>query len=163
MTMKIVGWQSGLRNMMLALACFLIPAFAGASYAAVVSGSFVYKQEQDGSLIRYQVTASEYQGVAAWRVSWDCPQLKAEHFVRQSDGAPLYVKRVNLALKRTVEIIYSQQADQPTIYRKRSADEFLERKIHEKDLRDIGSLPQLLVAQAVSDHDPVSISFNAIN
>jgi len=147
---------------MLVLALLFVPAMSINVNAGVVSGSFAYVQESSGALIQYHVDAVEYQGTAAWRIAWDCKQIKAEHFIRRSDGAPLYVKRINHALQRTVEIKYSLNDKQPSIYRKQSKDEFLERKIWDKGLRDLGSMPQLLQGFVPSDSDQ-DITFSAIN
>jgi len=138
---------------------------AGSEPTAVVSGDFVYMQEGDGSLLQYHVSKVDYQGVAAWLVSWQCEQLTAKHYLRISDGKPLYVKRINHALKRTVEIIYSQDTKSPTLYRKRSADELVERKIWTTDLQDLGTLPQMLVRIVQSDvvADKKEVTFSAIN
>ena len=135
------------------------------SQRAVVSGDFVYVQEGDGSLLQYHVSQVDYQGTAAWLIAWQCEQLTASHYLRLSDGKPLYVKRINHALNRTVEIIYSQAADSPTIYRKRSADELIERKIWRTDLQDLGTLPQMLIraVQSNIESDKKKITFSAIN
>ncbi len=138
-----------------------------ATNSAIVSGDFVYVQEGDGSLLQYHVSKVDYQGTQVWLVSWQCEQLTATHYLRISDGKPLYVKRINHALKRTIEISYSQDADTPTIYRKSSADETLERKIWDTDLQDLGALPQMLVrlvqSEAVNQSDKQNITFSAIN
>lgn len=140
----------------------LMPFTSSLAQADVVGGSFVYVQESNGALIRYHVDPVDYQGTPAWRIAWDCEQIKAEHFIRRSDGAPLYVKRINHSLKRTVEISYSLDAKQPTIYRKKSQDEFLERKLWDKGLRDLGAMPQLLQGYVKRDGDE-EVSFSAIN
>jgi len=144
------------------MALLLTPLMAVNVNAGVVGGSFVYVQESNGGLVQYHVDAVDYQGTPAWRIAWDCEQIKAEHFIRRSDGAPLYVKRINHSQERTVEITYSLNDKQPSIYRKRSKDEFLERKIWDKGLRDLGAMPQLLqgFASTGSDED---ITFSAIN
>ena len=148
-----------------AASVLLLPAITAS--AAVVSGSFVYAQESDGSLIQYRVDAVDYQGTPAWRIAWDCDKINAEHYVRRSDGAPLYVKRINHSLKRTVEIVYSLDAKKPNVYRKRTEDEYIERKIWDKNLRDLGVIPQLLMGfgRTASDSDkPVAdLTFSAIN
>jgi len=150
------------RMQMLVLALLFVPAMSMNVNAGVVGGSFSYVQESSGALIQYHVDAVDYQGTSAWRIAWDCKQIKAEHFIRRSDGAPLYVKRINHALQRTVEIKYSLNDKQPSIYRKQSKDEFLERKIWDKGLRDLGSMPQLLQGFVPSDSDQ-DITFSAIN
>jgi len=149
---------------MLFFAVVLMSAPVMVAHAGVVSGSFVYTQESDGSLLHYHVDAVDYQGVPAWKISWDCEKINAEHFVRRSDGKPLYVKRINHSLNRTVEINYSLSDDQPSIYRKRSANEFVERKIWDKNLSDLGVLPQLLMGFGQSEsRSSDDISFSAIN
>ncbi|MDQ7000127.1 MAG: hypothetical protein Q9M12_04490 [Mariprofundus sp.] len=150
------------RMQMLVLALLLVPMMSMNVNAGIVAGSFVYVQESDGGLIQYHVDAVDYQGIPAWRISWDCKQIKAEHFIRRSDGSPLYVKRINHAMQRTVEINYSMNDKQPNIYRKQSKDEYLERKIWDKGLRDLGSMPQLLQGFFSSDSDQ-DITFSAIN
>ncbi len=144
------------------LALLFVPLMSINVNAGVVGGSFVYVQESNGGLIQYHVDAVDYQGTPAWRIAWDCEQIKAEHFIRRSDGAPLYVKRINHSMQRTVEIMYSLNDKSPSIYRKRSKDEFLERKIWDKNLRDLGAMPQLLqgFANTGSGED---IKFSAIN
>jgi len=140
---------------------------SAASESAVVSGDFVYVQEGDGSLLQYHVNKVDYHGTEAWQISWQCDQLTATHYLRTSDGKPLYIKRINHALKRTVEITYSQNADTPTIYRKISANETIERKIWDTDLQDLGALPQILIrlvqSQPGSDNNIENIEFSAIN
>jgi hypothetical protein len=149
-----------LRCAALAALFALLPAMS--VQAGVVSGSFVYKQSS-GGLIRYHVDAVEYQGTPAWRIAWDCEQIQGEHYIRRSDGAPLYVKRVNHSLQRTVEIEYSLNEAEPTIYRKRSRDEYLERKIRDRDLRDLGAMPQLLQIFNGGGEIADEIRFPAIN
>ncbi|MDQ6982271.1 MAG: hypothetical protein Q9M08_04595 [Mariprofundus sp.] len=150
------------RMQILVLAMLFVPVISMNVSAGVVGGSFVYVQESDGGLIQYHVDAVDYQGTPAWRIAWDCEQIKAEHFIRRSDGSPLYVKRINHAMKRTVEIKYSMNDKQPSIYRKQSNDEYLERKIWDKGLRDLGSMPQLLQGFFPSDSGQ-DITFSAIN
>jgi len=145
----------------------LFTSAATASDSAVVSGNFVYVQEGDGSLLQYHVSKVDYQGTEAWQVSWQCDQLTATHLIRTSDGKPLYVKRINHALNRTIEITYSQNAENPTIYRKSSINETIERKIWDTDLQDLGALPQMLVrlvqSQSHPDINKEKIAFSAIN
>jgi len=143
-------------------ALLMVPLMAMHANAGVVGGSFVYVQESNGGLVQYHVDAVDYQGTPAWRIAWDSEQIKAEHFIRRSDGAPLYVNRINHSLKRTVEIEYSLSDKVPSVYKKRSKDEFLERKIWDKGLRDLGSLPQLLQGFANPDSGQ-DITFSAIN
>jgi len=150
------------RMQFFALGLLLMPLMIMNVHAGVVGGSFVYVQESNGDLIQYHVDAVDYQGTPAWRIAWDCEQIKAEHFIRRSDGAPLYVKRINHSLNRTVEINYSLNDKDPSIYKKRSKDEFLERKIWDKGLRDLGAMPQLLQG-FVNIESGDDISFSAIN
>lgn len=140
----------------------MAPWMTSSASADVVNGDFVYVQEGDGSLLQYQVHEVDYQGVPAWRISWDHEKLRAEHYVRRSDGMPMYVKRTNHALKHTVEISYSQNADVPSIYRMRSENEFIERKIWDTQLRDLGALPQLLLGLD-KEASEEGIIFSAIN
>ena len=150
-------------RLVLFLALFqMIPCLSSSAIAAVVNGNFVYVQEGDGSLLQYHVHDVDYQGVAAWRISWDHEQLRAEHYVRRSDGMPLYVKRTNHALKHTVEITYSQNADKPCIYRMRSKNVYIERKIWDTKLRDLGAMPQLLLGLG-KDSPKEGILFSVIN
>jgi len=144
------------------LALLFVPVMSMNVHAGIVGGSFVYVQESSGSVLQYHVDAVDYHGTPAWRIAWDCKQIKAEHFIRRSDGAPLYVKRINHSMQRTVEIEYSLNDNQPSIYRKQSKDEYLERKIWDKGLRDLGSMPQLLQGFLPSDSDQ-DITFSAIN
>ncbi len=120
--------------------------------ADAVSGYFIYAEGHDGASyggppasLTYQVHAVSYHGIPAWHISWGSLEMQADHYIRRSDGAPLYVKRVNHALKRTVEIRYSLNADIPHVYRMRSRDEYIERKIRHPGLQDIGALPQMLL------------------
>lgn len=148
---------------LLLLAFFQITLWvAPNAVAAVVNGSFIYLQEGDGSLLQYHVHEVDFQGVPAWRISWNHEQLKAEHYVRRSDGMPMYIKRTNHALKHTVEITYSQNADTPCIYRMRSENVYIERKIWDTELRDLGALPQLLLGLG-TDSRKSGLSFSAIN
>lgn len=136
-----------------------------ATTSAIVSGNFVYEQEGDGSLLQYHVDKVNYQGIPAWQVSWDCEQLSATHYLRRSDGQPLYVKRINHVLKRTVEIHYSHDPKIPTTYLNQSENERLERKIWNTELQDLGALPQMLVraVQAQAGAKTDNIHFSAIN
>ncbi|MDQ6996583.1 MAG: hypothetical protein Q9M82_03880 [Mariprofundus sp.] len=118
--MTIVGRYLFKRMQFFVLALLLMPFLSMNVNAGIVSGSFVYVQESNGGLIQYHVDAVDYQGTPAWRIAWDCEQIKAEHFIRRSDGAPLYVKRINHSMQRTVEIRYSLNDKEPSIYQKRS-------------------------------------------
>jgi len=151
------------RLQFMALAVLVLPFMTmNVNAGVIVGGSYVYAQQANGNLVQYHVTAVDYQGTPAWRISWDCEQVQAEHFVRRSDGAPLYVKRINHSMQRTVEIKYSLNADQPTIYSKHSKDEFLERKVWDKNLRDLGALPQTLQMLTDSGSSP-DAAFSIIN
>ncbi|MFQ5519098.1 MAG: hypothetical protein ACE5E3_03755 [Mariprofundus sp.] len=150
------------RMRLLMVALLVLPLFSMPAQASVVSGEFIYVQEGDGSFVQYHVNAVDYKGIPAWRVAWDCEQIKAEHYLRQSDGSPLYVKRINHSQKRTVEITYSLNEKEPTVYRKRSENEYIERKIWDTGLRDLGALPQLLLGFAKPDSRE-DVSFSAIN
>ena len=127
--------------MLLLLLCVPLPA-----YAVVGGGSFYYVQS-DGAPLHYQVDAVDYHGIAAWHIVWKCSQINSEHYLRRSDGAPLYTKRINQSLRRSVEIIYGQRAGEATLYRRWHAGQRLERKIRTTGLQDLGSLPQLLLQQ----------------
>ena len=157
--------RSLLRNfqlLLLAVLFQLAPWGVCSVHAAVINGDFIYVQEGDGSLLHYHVHEVDFQGIPAWRISWDHQQLQAEHYVRRSDGMPMYVKRINHALKHTVEIIYSQNSGKPSIYRKRSENEFIERKIWDASLRDLGVLPQFLPGSGADDSKQ-DIIFSIIN
>jgi len=140
-----------------------------ASKIAAVSGNFIYSEWHQGAAatnspnaLSYQVNAVSYHGIPAWRIILDCPQIRAEHYIRSSDGAPLYARRVNHALHRTVEITYSLDPKKPHIYRRSSKNEYFERKIYQVNLRDLGALPQVLLGfQASGKTD--EMSFKAIN
>ncbi len=140
----------------------MTPWMTSSAAADVINGDFVYVQEGDGSLLQYHVHEVNFQGVPAWRISWDHQKMRAEHYVRRSDGMPIYVKRINHVLKQTVEITYSQDADKPCIYRMRNENEYIERKIWDTKLRDLGALPQLLLGLG-KDGSKQNISFPAIN
>jgi len=139
------------------------------SKIAAVSGNFVYAAGYEGTaeqsksnILNYNVDAVSYLGTPAWRITWDSPQIRAEHYIRRSDGAPLYVKRDNHALHRTVEISYSLDPKRPSIYQRRTENEYFERKIYEENLRDLGALPQVLLGfQASGAAD--EMAFRAIN
>jgi len=166
LTFPVLKYMSALMLIvMLQLASGLNANAASESSAAAVSGDFVYMQEGDGSLLQYHVSQVDYQGTKAWLIAWQCDQLTATHYLRASDGKPLYVKRINHVLKRTIEITYSQNKAIPTIYRKQSANELVERKIWNTELQDLGSLPQILVriVQSAGTADQDNIKFSAIN
>jgi len=142
---------------------------AGEPFIAAVDGDFFYMEGHadatHGGLpqtLNNRVQAATWHGTPAWHITWDCPRIKAEHYIRMSDGAPLYTKRINHVLHRSVEIQYSQDAKRPSIYRCTSKNEFVERKIWRTGLRDLGALPQLLMSRQNSS-DAEEISFPAIN
>ena len=74
----------------------------------------------------------------------------------------LYVKRINHTLHRSVEIEYSLDAKHPSIYRRTSKNEYMERKIWRTGLRDLGALPQLLMSRQNSP-GAEEIAFPAIS
>jgi len=126
----------------------LSPAQAAESSMAVERGSFIYTQVaaagQKAEKITYQVDPAEYKGVDAWRIAWDCERMSAVHYIRRGDGAPLYTRRINHVLQQTVEVSYSMDASTPHIYHRESRDETFIRRIHQNDLKDLGTLPQIL-------------------
>ncbi len=133
-----------------------IPAQAlAAEKISAVRGNFIYSEghhvvgvaDKD---ISYQVEATVYNGVDAWRIAWNCDRINAVHFIRRSDGAPLYVKRINYGLHRTVEIKYSLDPNKPHIYSRVTEDETVIRRIHQTGLMDLGALPQMLSGLALS-------------
>jgi len=161
-----IGFRAFLLCGGLLLSCVSVQAFA-AENIAVVRGNFIYaeKHQIPGSSdknISYQVEAAVYNGVDAWRISWNCDRIDAVHFIRRSDGAPLYVKRINHGLQRTVEVKYSLNSSQPSIYTRTTSDETVIRRIRQTGLRDLGSLPQLLSGLAVSAAGE-ALRFSAIN
>jgi len=133
----------------------------GVAHAGAVSGSFLYTEEKDRILLNYEVQAIDYQGTPAWKVMWSCPQIDAEHYIRQSDNAPLHVKRVNRVLNHTVEVVYSTEAGKPHSYTRKTANKVFEKKIWRAGLRDLGTLPQMLLDLKDSE-DAAGISFPAI-
>jgi len=142
---------------------------AGESFVAAVGGNFFYMEgHADATLgglpqtLNNRVQATTWHGTPAWHITWDCPRIKAEHYIRMSDGAPLYVKRINHVLHRIVEIQYSQDAKQPSLYHRTSKNEYVERKIWRTGLRDLGTLPQLLMSRQNSS-DAEEITFPVIN
>jgi len=142
---------------------------AGEPFVAAVSGNFFYVEGHGdatpGALhqtLNNRVRATTWHGTPAWRITWDCPRIRAEHYIRMRDGAPLYTKRINHSLHRSVEILYSLDAEHPSIYRRKSKNEFVERKIWRTGLRDLGALPQLLMSRQHSP-DAEEITFSAIN
>jgi len=142
---------SGLRFCLLFGGLFLLfapwQAMAVEAQISVVRGNFIYAEDhQDGSAakISYQVEPAVYQGIDAWRIAWNCDRMDAVHYIRRSDGAPLYAKRINHVLQRTVEVTYSLDPSKPHIYRRESRDETVIRRIRQADLMDLGALPQML-------------------
>ncbi|MDQ6959633.1 MAG: hypothetical protein Q9M27_01280 [Mariprofundaceae bacterium] len=150
---------------------FAIPAscIAEEPFVAAVGGNFFYMEghadktsNDPAQTLNTRVQATTWHGMRAWRIAWDCPRIKAEHYIRMSDGAPLYTMRINHALHRSVEINYSLDAGQPSIYRRKSKNEYVERKIWRAGLRDLGALPQLLMSRQNAP-DSETIIFPAIN
>ncbi len=153
------------------IASFVMPApcIAGEPFIAAVGGNFFYveghadKTASDlTQTLNNRVQATTWHGTPAWLITWDCPRIRAEHYIRMSDGAPLYTERINHALHRSVEILYSLDAKHPSIYRRKSKNEYVERKIWRTGLRDLGALPQLLMSRQHSP-DAAAITFSAIN
>ncbi|MDQ6988166.1 MAG: hypothetical protein Q9M25_10220 [Mariprofundaceae bacterium] len=150
---------SGLRCCLLFGGLFLVLAswqvMAGETQISVVRGNFIYAEDhQDGSAakIAYQVEPAVYQGIDAWRISWNCDRMDAVHYIRRSDGTPLYAKRINHILQRTVEVLYSLDSAKPHIYRRESRDETVIRRIRQDELMDLGALPQVLSGLQASTH-----------
>jgi len=155
----------------MAITSFIIPAscIAEEPFVAAVGGDFFYMEGHGDKTsgdpartLNNRVQATIWHGTPAWRIIWDCPRIRAEHYIRVSDGAPLYTRRINHALHRSVEIQYSLDAKHPTIYRRRSENEYVERKIWRTGLRDLGALPQLLVSRQNSS-TAGEIKFSTIN
>ncbi len=119
---------------------------------------------QSNEKIQYAVYATNFQGIASWKISWHSEQLKAQYYIRRSDNAPLYIKRENHVLQRQVEIIYSLTADKPHVYRCTTGHEFIERNIWNETLIDLGTLPHRL-ATAVSGQQGKTkdLRFHSIN
>ncbi|MDX8397562.1 MAG: hypothetical protein R8K49_04505 [Mariprofundaceae bacterium] len=132
------------------------------AYADVVAGDFIYSQQGKKNSVEYHVRSTHYQGIKAWKISWKCPQLSAEHFLRHDNGKPLYTKRINHTLQRQVEITYSQNPKQPSIYRKHSENKKVEYKIWGNQLQDLGTLPQFLLGFS-NKENATNIHFSAIN
>lgn len=150
---------------------FAMPAssLAEEPFIAAVGGNFFYMEGHSDKTsndltqtLNNRVQATAWHGTAAWLITWDCPRIRAEHYIRMSDGAPLYTKRINHALHRSVEIQYSLDAKHPSIYRRKSKNEYVERKIWRTGLRDLGALPQLLMSRQNAP-DAEAITFSAIN
>ncbi|MDX8409093.1 MAG: hypothetical protein R8J84_03480 [Mariprofundales bacterium] len=119
------------------------PVFAIAA-PHVMDGDFIYRLESSAETIAYRVEATNYHGVQAWHIRWQSAGLTADHFMRRDNGAPLYAHRVHHDLQREVEIIYSQHALDPTIYRRRDHGKLLQKQIDQRGLVDLATLPQLL-------------------
>ncbi|MDQ6972171.1 MAG: hypothetical protein Q9M30_05940, partial [Mariprofundaceae bacterium] len=51
---------------------------------------------------------------------------------------------VNHVLQQTVEVSYSLDPSKPHIYHRESRDETFIRRVHQNDLKDLGTLPQIL-------------------
>jgi len=132
-----------------------MPAQASAAEkVSAVRGNFIYSDSHHvvgvaDQNISYQVEASVYHGVDAWRIAWNCDRIDAVHFIRRSDGAPLYIKRINHGLQRTVEVKYSLDPKKPSIYTRVSGDETVIRRIRQTGLIDLGTLPQMLSGLAL--------------
>ena len=70
---------------------------AGQPFIAAVGGSFLYEEghsdrTSSGGLpqtLNNRVQATTWHGMPAWHITWDCPRITAEHYIRMSDGAPL--------------------------------------------------------------------------
>lgn len=143
---------------------FIIPMLLcgiDVAHAGAASGKFLYAEVKKHTRVDYKVQAVEYQGTSAWKVTWNYPDIDAEHYIRQSDSAPLYVKRVNRILHQTVEVFYSIEAEKPHLYTRRTANKFYEKKIWKIGLRDLGTLPQMLLDLKESK-DAAGIVFPAI-
>jgi len=143
--------------------------FAETPFVAAVSGNFFYMEGAKGATpdtfsqtMNNRVEATTWHGIRAWHITWNDQRINAEHYIRMSDGAPLYVKRVNHAMHRSVEIQYSLDAKHPSIYRRKSKNEYVERKIWHTGLRDLGTLPQLLMSRQGSP-DAERFTFPVIN
>jgi len=146
-----------------------VSGFAETPFVAAVSGNFFYMEGAKGAAsdtfsqtMNNRVEATAWHGIRAWHITWDDRRINAEHYIRMSDGAPLYAKRVNHAMHRSVEIQYSLDAEHPSIYRRKSEDEYVERKIWHTGLRDLGTLPQLLMSRQNSP-DAEEFTFPVIN
>ena len=153
------------------IASSAVPAscIAEEPFVAAVGGNFFYMEGHGGKIVsdltqtlNNRVRATTWHGIPAWLITWDSPRIRAEHYIRISNGAPLYTKRINHALHRSVEILYSQDAKHPSIYRRKSKNEYVERKIWRTGLHDLGALPQLLISHQKSA-DAGAITFSAIN
>jgi len=138
-------------------------------FVAAVGGNFFYMEGHEdrtsGKLLQTlnnRVQAVTWHGIRAWHITWNDRRIKAEHYIRMSDGTPLYVKRINYVLHRSVEIQYSLDAKHPSIYRRKSKNEYVERKIWHAGLHDLGALPQLLMSRQ-NFPDAEAITFSAIN
>jgi len=120
--------------------------------------------EQSGEKVEYTVDATIYQGILSWKISWRSEMLESVYYARRSDNAPLYIKRVNHALQRHVEILYSLTVDKPHIYRSATESELIERKIWDKQLIDFEGLPQRLAAVVSAQQEKIEkVRFNSIN
>lgn len=141
------------------------PALAAVMPLAVVSGSFIYtRAESDGDTakIAYQVEATNYHGIDAWRITWSDARMDAVHYIRRNEGAPLYTRRIDHVRQQTVEISYSPDPEKPHIYRRERRDETLVRRIRHSGLIDMGSLPQVL-AGVQAAQGPGELHFSAID
>ncbi len=156
--------------MMLIVACVMpAPCVAETPFVAAVSGNFFYMEGAKGTAsdtfsqtMNNRVQATTWHGIPAWHITWNDRRINADHYIRMRDGAPLYAKRVNHAMHRSVEIQYSLDPAQPSIYRRKSKNEYVERKIWQTGLRDLGTLPQLLMSRQNAP-DAKEFTFPVVN
>lgn len=156
---------SGLLCAAALLLCSAASAWAVETQPAAVSGNFVYtrsEQGDDAAKISYRVEPANYHGIDAWRISWSDTHMDAVHYIRRSDGAPLYTRRVNRVHPETVEIDYSLDPAKPTVYRRETRDETLVRRIRQRGLVDMGSLPQMLAGMQAAGKTS-ELHFSAID
>jgi len=158
-------------SLAMVIVSFVRPASCIAEEPSVVAvgGNFFYMEGHEDKIsgespqtLNNRVQATTWHGIRAWHITWGDRRIKAEHYIRMSDGAPLYVKRINHVSHSSVEIQYSLDAKLPSIYRRSSKNEYVERKIWHTGLRDLGALPQLLMSRQNSS-DAEAITFSAIN
>jgi len=136
---------------------------------AVVAGDFLYAQSilRTGhsvavQAVRYQARADSYHNIPAWRIDIRSTEVDTVLYMRMDGGAPLYLKRTNHGLKRTVEIQYSLFPGEAHIYRRHTPDEDYQRKIRVDELVDVSMLPQLLLA-AVAQGSVRDLRFKSID
>ena len=141
----------------------LISGLTLEAHASVVTGEFIYqKQGLSKTAFSYRVEQDTFQGVPAWRVSWQGQGMNADHLIRRSDLRPLYTSRENHRNGQRIEIRYSTLIDTPTRYRRFEGGKTVELNIWHTNLYDLGTLPQLL-ASRLSAGDQQNIKFSAIN